>query len=305
MPAPADPLFESRRRPLRALAYRMLGSRSEADDVVQDCWLRWQAARNQPGAAPIEEPAAWLSRVATNLCLDRLQSARARREHYVGVWLPEPLLDSDAAEVDPGPEARSEYAQEVSIAFLLVLERLTPLERAAFLLHDVFDLGFDEVATRLGRSAAACRQLASRARTHVQAAQARVDVRDEEAEVLLTAFAAALQSGDVDTLATLLAEDAQMLSDGGGQVAAVPRPVLGAARVAQVMAGFARLWDPATQPVAAARINGLPGVVMRDLQGRALQTMAFGLSRRADGRACIDAIYVVRNPDKLAHLRAP
>jgi RNA polymerase sigma-70 factor (ECF subfamily) len=301
----ADPLFESRRRPLRALAYRMLGSRSEAEDVVQDCWLRWQAARAQPGATPIEEPAAWLSRVATNLCLDRLQSARARREHYVGVWLPEPLVDADAAEVDPGPEARTEYAQDVSIAFLLVLERLTPLERAAFLLHDVFDLGFDEVAARLGRSAAACRQLASRARAHVQAAQARVEVRDEEAQGLLAAFAGALRSGDVGTLATLLADDAQMLSDGGGQVAAVPRPVRGAARVAQVMAGFARLWDPATQPVAAARINGLPGVVMRDLQGRALQTIAFALSRRADGRACVAEIYVVRNPDKLAHVREP
>lgn len=304
MSAPDDPVFESRRRPLRALAYRMLGSRSEAEDVVQDCWLRWQAARSQTGAAPIEEPAAWLSRVATNLCLDRLQSARARREHYVGTWLPEPLLDADAAEVDPGPEVRSEYAQEVSIAFLLVLERLTPLERAAFLLHDVFDLGFDEVATRLDRSAAACRQLASRARSHVQAAQARVVVPDAEAQGLLAAFAGALQSGNVDTLATLLADEAQMLSDGGGQVAAVPRPVQGAARVAQVMAGFARLWNPATQPVAPARINGLPGVVMRDLQGRALQTMAFALSRRADGRACIDAIYVVRNPVKLAHLRA-
>ena len=304
MPATEDPLFESRRRPLRALAYRMLGSRSEAEDVVQDCWLRWQAACAKPDAEPIAEPAAWLSRVATNLCLDRLQSARARREHYVGTWLPEPLVDADAAEVDPGPEARSEYAQEVSIAFLLVLERLTPLERAAFLLHDVFDLGFDEVAARLGRSAAACRQLASRARGHVQAAQARVDVRDEEAHSLLTAFAAALRSGDVQTLAALLAEDAQMLSDGGGRVAAVPRPVLGAARVAQVMAGFARLWDPATQPAAAARINGLPGVVMRDLQGHALQTMAFGLSRRADGRACVATIYVVRNPDKLAHVRA-
>jgi RNA polymerase sigma-70 factor (ECF subfamily) len=298
MTLPTDPLFESRRRPLRALAYRMLGSRSEAEDVVQDCWLRWQAARAQPGAAPIEEPAAWLSRVATNLCLDRLQSARARREHYVGVWLPEPLVDADTAEVDPGPEARSEYAQDVSIAFLLVLERLTPLERAAFLLHDVFDLGFDEVA-------AACRQLARRARAHVQAAQARVDVRDEEALGLLAAFARALRSGDVEALATLLADDAQMLSDGGGQVAAVPRPVRGAARVAQVMAGFARLWNPATQPVAAARINGLPGVVMRDLRGHALQTMAFALSRHADGRACVAEIYVVRNPDKLAHVREP
>jgi RNA polymerase sigma-70 factor (ECF subfamily) len=169
----------------------------------------------------------------------------------------------------------------------------------------VFDLGFDEVAVRLGRSAAAVRQLASRARDHVQAAQARVDVRDEEAHSLLTAFAGALQTGDVQALATMLADDAQMLSDGGGKVAAVPRPVLGAARVAQVMAGFTRLWDPATQPVTPARINGLPGMVMRDLQGRALQTVAFRLGRRADGRACIEAIYAMRNPDKLAHVPGP
>jgi RNA polymerase sigma-70 factor, ECF subfamily len=293
-------VFEARRRHLRALAWRMLGSRAEAEDVVQDCWLRWQAA----DTASIEQPAAWLSRVATNLCLDRLQSARARREHYVGVWLPEPLVDEAAAEVDAGPEARAEYAQEVSVAFLLALERLTPLERAAFLLHDVFDLGFDEVATRLGRSAAACRQLAARARTHVQAGQARVDVRDEQALPLLAAFVEASRSGDVEGLAALLADDAVFLSDGGGKVSAVPRPLVGAAKIAQVYCGFARQWDPVRQPARPARINGLPGMVIFE-NGAAIQTVALRVARRGgDGAPCIDAVYVVRNPEKLAHLSA-
>jgi RNA polymerase sigma-70 factor (ECF subfamily) len=290
--------FEPHRAYLRGLAYRMLSSMAEAEDAVQDAYIRWHriGAKARTG---IENPRAWLSKATTRLCLDRLKSARAQRESYVGPWLPEPVIEPEATE-DP-----AELAQDLSVAFLLLLERLSPLERAAFLLHDVFDLGFDEVAARLGRSAAACRQLASRARAHVQAAQARVEVRDEEAQGLLAAFAGALRSSDVGALATLLADDAQMLSDGGGQVAAVPRPVRGAARVAQVMAGFARLWNPATQPVAAARINGLPGVVMRDLRGHALQTMAFALSRHADGRACVAEIYVVRNPDKLAHVREP
>lgn len=290
-------VFEARRRHLRALAWRMLGSRAEAEDVVQDCWLRWQAA----DTAAIEQPAAWLSRVATNLCLDRLQSARARREHYVGVWLPEPLVDEAAAEVDAGPEARAEYAQDVSIAFLLALERLTPLERAAFLLHDVFDLDYDEIATRLGRSTAACRQLAARARGHVQAGQARVDVRDEEATPLLGAFVEASRTGDVAGLAALLADDAVFLSDGGGKASAVPRPLVGAAKIAQVYCGFGKRWDPIRQPARPARINGLPGAVIFE-NGAAIQTIALRVARRADGRLCIDAVYVVRNPDKLAHL---
>nr|WP_246312409.1 RNA polymerase sigma factor SigJ [Aquabacterium terrae] len=261
--------------------------------------MRWQAA----DPATIEQPRAWLSRVATNLCLDRLQSARVRREHYVGVWLPEPLVDGDAAEVDAGPEARAEYAQEVSVAFLLALERLTPLERAAFLLHDVFDIGFDEIATRLGRSAAACRQLAARARAHVQAGQARIDVQEEEAMPLLRAFVDASRSGDVEGLAALLADDAVFLSDGGGKVAAVPRPLHGAAQVAQVFSAFAQRWDPVREPARPARINGLPGMVIFDARGAPLQTIALRPARRADGRLCVDAVYVVRNPEKLQHLR--
>lgn len=297
--------FESHRRHLRALAYRMLGSRAEAEDVVQDCWLRWRSAAEVAAGCMVEQPRAWLSRVATNLCLDRLQSARARREQYVGVWLPEPLLDEDAQAYDAGPEARADYAQQVSIAFLLALERLSPLERAAFLLHDVFDLGFDEVAQRLGRSAAACRQLAARARAHVQAGQARVDVQQQDAERLLQAFAQAVTAGDVDALATALADDVVFLSDGGGQVAAVPRPVVGAAKVARVFIGFARLVDPSQHTPRRSRINGLPGVVLFNAQGRALQTVALQLACDAQGQARVAAIYVTRNPQKLAQLKPP
>jgi len=292
--------FEPHRRHLRALAYRMLGSRAEAEDLVQDCWLRWRDA-DRP---QIEQPRAWLTRVATNLCLDRLQSARARRESYVGVWLPEPLIDDDSAAYDAGPEARADYAQQVSIAFLLALQRLSPLERAAFLLHDVFDLGFDEVAQRLGRSAAACRQLASRARGHVQAGQARVEVQQEEADRLLQAFAQAVAAGKVDALAEALADDVVFLSDGGGKASAVPRPVHGAAQAARVFIGFARLWDPQLHPARPARINGLPGIVLADATGQVLQTVALQLGRAPDGRPEVSAIYVTRNPDKLAPLQS-
>ncbi|MBI5256978.1 MAG: RNA polymerase sigma factor SigJ [Burkholderiales bacterium] len=293
--------FEPHRRHLRALAYRMLGSRAEAEDVVQDCWLRWRAQAGA-GGEPIEQPRAWLSRVATHLCLDRLQSARARREQYVGVWLPEPLVDEDAAAYDAGPEARADYAQQVSIAFLLALERLSPLERAAFLLHDVFDLDFDEVGSRLGRSAAACRQLATRARSHVRGAEPRFELPPTQAQALLQAFAQAVTSGRVDALAEVLADDVVFLSDGGGQVAAVPRPLHGAVQVAKALLGFARQWDLQRHPVRPARINGLPGIVLYDEQGRAVQTVALALAPGAGGGPRVEAVYVMRNPDKLAHL---
>src|SRR6185503_2469175 len=209
-------------RGLRALAYRMLGSRAEAEDIVQEAWLRWA----QVDESTVEHVGAYLSRLVTNLCLDKLGSAAAKRERYVGVWLPEPVLNEDAG-WSPGPEAQAEFAQDVSIAFLLALERLSPLERAAFLLHEVFDLDFDEIARRLERSPAACRQLASRARIHVKADYARREVEDEERERLFNAFSEAVRKHDVDALARVLAEDAVMMSDGGGKAAAVPRPLHG------------------------------------------------------------------------------
>ena len=285
--------FEAQRRTLRALAYRMLGSRAEAEDIVQDCWLRWR----EVDRTQVRDTRAYLSQAVTRLCLDRLQSAQKRREQYVGVWLPEPLVD-EAMDYSPGPEATSAYAQDVSIAFMLALERLSPLERAAFLLHDVFDVDFDEVAARLGRSEAAVRQLAARARQHLRDGQPRQAVSPPQAERLLQAFGAALARGDVDALAATLSDDVRFLSDGGGVVAAVPRPLQGAALVAKTLAGFARLADWTRMRLEPATVNGLTGAVLYDIDGTAIQTIALELGD--DGR--VAAIYVTRNPHKLAHL---
>lgn len=290
----ATPLFESHRRHLQALAYRMLGSWSEAQDVVQDTWLR----QKDVALATLEHPRAYLSRIATHLCLDRMQSARARREQYVGFWLPEPLEEA-LDDHDPGPQAQVEYAQSVSVAFMLALERLSVLERAAFLLHDVFDLSYGEISGRLGRSAAACRQLAARARVHVQSDHARVDLQREQNDQLLGAFVQTIVSGDVEALARLLTQDAQMLSDGGGIVTAVAQPLSGAELIAKALIGFAKVWRPQDYQLRFSRINGLPAAILYDPQGQVFQTTT--LRSAADGR--INAIYVMRNPQKLAHLK--
>ena len=280
-------------RSLRALAYRMLGSRSEAEDIVQEAWLRWA----QVDESAVEHAGAYLSRMVTNLCLDKLGSAAAKRERYVGVWLPEPLLDEEAG-WSPGPEAQAEFAQDVSVAFMLALERLSPLERAVFLLHEVFDVDFDEIGRRLERSAAACRQLASRARVHVKADYARREVEDEERERLFGAFSAAVRNLDVDALAKVLTEDAVMLSDGGGKVLAVPRPLHGGALVAKTFIGFARLPSSRAWRLEPARINGLPGcLVFDDATGQLVQTVALAPSATEPDR--IGALYIQRNPDKL------
>jgi len=285
--------FEAQRRHLRSLAYRMLGSRAEAEDLVQDCWLRWREVDH----ATVRDARAYLSQTATHLCLDRLQSARQRREQYVGVWLPEPLID-EATQYSPDPEAINEYAQDVSIAFMLALERLSALERAAFLLHDVFDIDFDEIGLRLQRSPAACRQLASRARQHVRANEVRNEVGEADAQRLLQAFGTALARGDVDALAAALTADAEFLSDGGGIVAAVPKPLHGGQLIAKTLIGFARQADWTRVRIEPARINGWPGGVLYDRDGTAIQTLTLRFA--ADGR--IASIYVTRNPHKLAHL---
>jgi RNA polymerase sigma-70 factor (ECF subfamily) len=280
-------------RGLRALAYRMLGSRAEAEDIVQEAWLRWA----QVNESTVEHAGAYLSRLVTNLCLDKLGSAAAKREKYVGVWLPEPLLDEEAS-WSPGPEVQAEFAQDVSVAFMLTLERLSPLERAAFLLHEVFDLDFDEIGRRLERSPAACRQLASRARNHVKADYARREVEDEERQRLFLAFSEALRTHDVNALAKVLAEDAVMLSDGGGKAAAVPRPLHGGAFIAKVFVGFATLPSSRGWRLEPARINGLPGcLVFDDATGQLVQTIALAPSATEPGR--IGALYIQRNPDKL------
>lgn len=288
-------------RGLRALAYRMLGSRAEAEDMVQEAWLRWA----EVDESQVQHAGAYLSRLVTHLCLDRLRSPAHQRELYVGTWLPEPLVD-ELQDWQPDPQSQAEYAQELSLAFMLTLERLTPLERAAFVLHDVFGLDFDAVGQRLSRSGTACRQLASRARQHVKAGYARVEVAEEERQRLLDAFLDALRGGDVDALARVLAEDAVLLSDGGGKAHAVPYPLHGGARIAKALVGFTRQVDLRALRVTRTRINGLPGYVVQDAEGRPIQTVALALRPLASGdggvRVTVAEIYVQRNPDKLGHL---
>jgi RNA polymerase sigma-70 factor (ECF subfamily) len=303
-PHPADPALAARAlryhrdhaRALRGLAYRMLGSRAEAEDIVQEAWLRWA----EVDESTVQHAGAFLSQVVTHLCLDKLGSAAARREQYVGVWLPEPLLDDEVlGDWSPDPAAQAEFAQDVSVAFMLALERLSPLERAAFLLHEVFDLDFDEVGRRLQRSPAACRQLASRARQHVKADYARREVAQEERERLFSAFSHAVRHHDVDALARVLADDAVMLADGGGKASAVPRPLHGAALIAKTFIGFAKLPTSRGWRLVPAQVNGLPGCLVFDDHdgGRLVQTMALAPSACEPGR--VGAIYIQRNPDKL------
>lgn len=277
--------FEDRRGAMIGLAYRMLGSRAEAEDVVQDAWLRWR------GAEGVQNADAFLNRVVTRLCLDRLKSARARREVYVGEWLPEPVLDAE--ELSPRDDA------DLSVAFLLALERLTPLERAAFLLHDVFDTPFPEVAKTLGRSEAACRQLAARARTHVKEAKPRYRPTPEEEKRLTEAFLTAALTGDAEGLRAVLTEDVVMHADGGGRRSANLNPVYGLEKAIRLVQGVIRKWPPPPGSSGRiARINGQPGMVLIGPNGEVIQTTALELR---DGR--IAAAYTVRNPDKLRHIR--
>jgi RNA polymerase sigma-70 factor (ECF subfamily) len=273
--------FEHHRRYLVGIAYRMLGSVAEAEDAVQDAFLRWQGVDSEE----VDEPRAYLARVVTRLCLDRLKSAQRRREQYVGTWLPEPIV---------GEPAPANIAEDISFALLMTLERLSPLERAAFLLHDVFDMDYPEIAAALGRSQAACRQLAARAREHVRSERPRFEPdRDDEVR-LADAFAAAVKSGDIAALATLLAEDAVLYSDGGGKRAAALNPIYGRKKIVRFFAGVSRK-QPLSATGVPTRVNGLPGFVLHD--GDTVETLALEIR---EGR--IVALYSVRNPDKLKHL---
>jgi len=282
--------FEAHRRHLTGLAYRMLGSRAEAEDIVQEAWLRW----HQADRAAVAEPRAFLATIVTRLCLDHLKSARARRETYAGPWLPEPVLDAEAL----APDRASELAQDLSIALLLTLQRLSPLERAAFLLHDVFEVGFAEVARMLSRSPAACRQLAARARAQLRQGRPRFAAAAAAEQRLAAAFKAAAEQGDVAGLASLLAEEAVLYSDGGGRRPTALNPILGRDRIVRFLAGIAQ-HDPAVAGFRyePAPINGRPGLLVHEPAGT---TFAIGFGVR-DGQ--IAAIYMVLNPDKLAHLQ--
>jgi RNA polymerase sigma-70 factor (ECF subfamily) len=274
--------FDPLRPRLIRVAYRMLGSVADAEDVVQDAFLRWLDADR--GA--ILEPEAYLRRVVTRLCLDLLKSARRRRETYIGPWLPEPMLETDDDGID-----------DVTLPLMMALERLSPLERAAFLLHDVFGLGFEEVAQTVGRDAAACRQLASRARVHVREARPRFRVEKQHAIDLAQAFFKASRSGDMTTLGAMLAEDVTIHADGGGRRPAIWRPVQGRQAVVRLHEALARVYAKhASGLVHAGFVNGLPGFITLEADGE-LQSTALEI---VDGK--IVAIYVVRNPEKLQHL---
>jgi RNA polymerase sigma-70 factor (ECF subfamily) len=283
--------FEANRPRLKRLAYRMLGSVAEAEDAVQDAWLRWTRANsNLEGREGVTDPAAWLVRATTRLCIDRLRKAKAEREAYRGPWLPEPLIE-------PLTDDPVERAEDVSVAFLLALERLSPLERAVFLLHDVFEQDYGEVAQTLDRTEAAVRQLASRAREHVRQARPRFTVSEAEAQRLATAFMAAAANADVGALSAVLAEDAILVSDGGGKRNAALRILVGRDDIIRLYLGLT--WRHGERQVGALtpmRINGYPGFVLSLEDGP--ETIAFQPGE--DGR--IAAVYLVRNPEKLAHL---
>jgi RNA polymerase sigma-70 factor (ECF subfamily) len=272
--------FQALRPRLQRLAHRMLGSAAEAEDTVQEAWLRWD--RTDP--ATVRDPAGFLTRVVTRLCLDQLKSARARRETYIGPWLPEPVL-----------EPVEEEAEDLTTTLLLALERLTPLERAAFLLHDVFGLGFEEVARSIGRDPAACRQLASRARGHVREARPRHPVAEAEGQAIADAFFRASRSGDLAALRSLLAEGVILHADGGGKRPALLHVLEGLEKVAHFFEGLAKkgLSNPDAPPLYRGLVDGLPGYVTLEKDG-VPQTTALAIE---DGR--IVAIYAMRNPDKL------
>jgi RNA polymerase sigma-70 factor (ECF subfamily) len=268
---------------LTRVAYRMLGSVADAEDAVQDAFLRWLDADR----TTVREPGAFLRRVVTRLCLDRLKSAQHRRETYIGPWLPEPVVEP----------AENDLDDDVTLPLMMALERLSPLERAAFLLHDVFGLDFEEVATTIGRDPAACRQLASRARDHVRADRPRYPVAREHGLEIAEAFFAASRNGDMERLRGLLAADVTVYADGGGKASAAKRPVGGRD---DVMRLFTRLATAlAANPSRLVRyglINGLPGFVTVE-HGGILQTTALEI-----GPNGVAAVYITRNPDKLRHM---
>ena len=272
----------------------MLGSMAEAEDAVQETYLRWHATDRDA----IAEPRAFLITTTTRICLDVLKSARVRREEYVGPWLPDPVTDTDAL----APDAQTEIAEDLSVALLLALDRLSPLERAAFLLHDVFDYSFTQVADTLGRNEAACRQLASRARTRMREArpagpaQAPRDQVDPKHAALLSAFLTASRSGDLDGLTKLLTADARLVADGGGKAQAALNVLEGARTVAAFLAGAVKKGWTSDLRVELGTINGLPGAIISNPHG-VVQTTAVELEGDL-----VKAIYVVRNPDKLKHI---
>src|SRR6201996_3628987 len=270
--------FDSLRPKLRRVAYRMLGSVADAEDAVHEAFIRWMKADR----SDVREPEAFLRRTVTRLCLDQLKSARRTRETYLGPWLPDPVV-------------ADEEEEDLALPLMLALERLSPLERAVFLLHDVLGLGFEEVAATIQRDPAACRQLASRAREHVRNARPRFQVEKQRGIALAEAFFTASRSGDMNALGAMLAADVSMHADGGGKRPAAMEPILGFDAVMNLFEHLTALFHK-TKLVRTGFVNGLPGFITLEADGE-IQTTALGVE---DGK--IAAIYVVRNPDKLRHL---
>ncbi|AJZ84843.1 RNA polymerase sigma-70 factor [Streptomyces sp. AgN23] len=280
--------FEELRPLLFSIAYRILGSVSEAEDAVQETWLRFDGSTTRPTSAK-----AYLSATVTRISIDVLRSARVRREEYVGPWFPEPLLSDPYQD----PARAVELADSVSMAALLLLERLSPLERAVFVLREVFAFGFDEIATAVGRSEAACRQLLVRARRHMEAGRPRFEADRQERQELATRFFDALKDGDVGALRNLLAADVQFVGDGGGKAPQLAKAVMGAENVARLLGTVFPWLLRIDVSFELHEVNGQPGAVFRERDGKVLQALVLDV---LDGQ--VQAIRAVINPDKLAHL---
>jgi RNA polymerase sigma-70 factor (ECF subfamily) len=288
LPSDPDP-FDALRPRLFSVAYRMLGTRADAEDIVQDAWLRW---RQNTDRSAVQSAQAWLVTIVTRLSIDRLRAAKAEREAYVGWWLPEPLVETAEEHT---PETAVELASDLSVALLWVLERLSAEERAAFLLRQVFDHGYDEIAALLGKSEAACRQMVHRASERVQQTRVRYDVPREAHRRVVEKFVLAARSGQRDAIQALLAENVELVSDGGGKVPAIFKVLRGAHRIANLFWVTGRRFGPNTV-YRHASINGEPGV-LRYVDGKLESAMAFA----TDGERVV-GIYAVRNPDKLANV---
>lgn len=284
----SPPLFEQHRSLLFGIAYRMLGSVTDAQDMVQETYLRWQ----QTPENSIRSPRAWLTTVVTRLCLNHLQSARVQRETYVGQWLPEPLIDTAAGD----PADTSILADSLSLAFLVLLESLSPVERAVFILREGFECEFADIARMIEKSEENCRQILARARKRIDERRPRYAASPTDAEKLVPPFLAALRDGNFEAMLASLADNVVLVADGGNKPGALLRPLQGAPAVARAMLNAARKHGHLPADVRLARVNGLPGVV-RYQDGRAHAVLAFGVT---DGR--IAAVFVISNPDKLRHL---
>jgi RNA polymerase sigma-70 factor (ECF subfamily) len=282
-------IFDRLRPRLQQIGYRMLGSVAEAEDVVQDAWLRWHSAAKDA----IDNSEAWLVAVTTRLTIDRLRVLKAQRQHYSGIWMPEPLM----TDLPATPEEISERADDVSMAYLMLLERLTPEGRAAFLLHEVFDAEYDEIAKVLGKTQAACRQLVSRARTQMRNDRPRFKVPARTQHHLLQRFAKVLESGDFAGITALLAEDAMLMGDGGGKVTSFPKPMLGGRRIGQLFFAASRRYKTELR-MELAVLND-QWALLRYIRGELESALMFEI---VDER--ITRVFVQRNPEKLARIAA-